>query len=110
MRLIAARKPVASSTSALRSAGTNRPSSVSTAMPMSTCGCSVRTSFSPSNHALSAGTSRQGGPIRAGGDFLFPDPLMEIRIVDERGRHDLRVRGGHHASHVAAYALELLGL
>jgi hypothetical protein len=40
--VIAARMPAPSSMSALRSAGTNRPSSVSTAMPMSTCGCSVR--------------------------------------------------------------------
>ena len=51
--------------SALRSAGTNRPSSVSTAMPMSTCGCSVRVSLSPSNQALSAGHRLARGDDRA---------------------------------------------
>src|SRR4249919_110255 len=52
-----------SSMSALRSAGTNRPSSVSTAMPTSTCGCRVRVRLSPSNQALSAGTVLQAVTI-----------------------------------------------
>ena len=51
------RMPRASSMSALRSAGTNRPSSVSTAMPISTCGCKVRVRALPSNHAFNAGTA-----------------------------------------------------
>ena len=49
--------------SALRNAGTNRPSSVSTAMPRSTCGCRVRVRLAPSNHALSAGTVLQATTI-----------------------------------------------
>src|SRR5690606_773891 len=56
-RLTPSRTPRVTSTSALRSAGTNRQSSVSTAIPMSTCGCRVRTSLSPSNQALIAGTA-----------------------------------------------------
>src|SRR5690606_6789012 len=62
-RWMPARTPCASSMSALRSAGTNRPSSVSTAMPTSTCGCSVRESDCPSNQALSAGTALHAATI-----------------------------------------------
>ena len=78
--------------SALRSAGTNRPSSVSTAMPMSTCGCSVRVSFSPSNQALSAGTVLQATHDRAHqarGDVVARHPGVDVGVVAERGRHDL---------------------
>src|SRR3546814_552962 len=188
-RLTPSRTPPASSTSALRSAGTNRPSSVSTAMPMSTCGCRVRTSLSPSNQALSAGTAFapvqlarirrtvtslpgaqavaspatpprvwlvggarrwhgqavvgvecdadvdvlvQGayqlvavepgvergyrfrpGAVRADqahGDVVARRPGVDVGVVAERGGHDLGVCVGHDPGHVAAHALDLLGL
>jgi hypothetical protein len=35
---------------------------------------------------------------------------VDVGIVAERGRHDLRMRIGHHARHVAAHALELFRL
>ena len=82
-------------------------------MPMSTCGCSVRVSLSPSNQALSAGTAfaaRDDRAHQAAGDVVAGRPGVDVGIVAERGRHDLRVRVGHHPRHVAAHALELFGL
>ncbi len=35
---------------------------------------------------------------------------MQVGVVAQRGRHHLRVRGGHDPRHVAAHALELFGL
>ncbi len=80
---------------------------------MSTCGCRVRVRLGPSNQALSAGTALHAATMARTSRAVMSwraAPGVQVGIVDERGRHDLRMRIGHDPRHVAAHALELFRL
>ena len=58
-------------------------------------------------HLLAGGDN---GANEACGDVLLADPGMQVGIVDDGGGYDLCMRVSHDTRHVAAHALELLGL
>ena len=58
-------------------------------------------------HGLAGGHDRAH---EACGDVLAAAPRVQVGVVDQRGRYHLRVRIGHDPRHVAAHALQLLGL